>query len=185
MKDLRFISLKKRKDSFYKKLGTIETKKRSVKTLEYISRRSYEALPAFYKRYLDNPQAEIKNAAMMAKYSEGGFDFYNAFIDKVKDNPMFDWLENRRRLWSEFRTRVETKKVYHKYMSYMQRRGINGTQYWYDHVEYTSLSKHAVETTLMIPDTPGFEEGKQNVKIYTVLYIYFDYSGLSISASFD
>lgn len=185
MKNLRYTNLKKRKDNWYKNLGTIETKNKSTKTLEYIAKRSYEALPKRYKRYLDNPDFEIKNAAMMAKYSSEGFDFYNAMLSKIERNPNFSWLKNRQKLWNEFRIRAETKKVYERYMSYMYRRGINGTQYWYDNVEFTSISSSYVYTELKIPDAPGFEEGKKNVVFYTALYIYYDYSGLRIEASMD
>lgn len=174
MKDLRYYSVKKRKKTFFKNLGTIRTDNKSPKTLELIARKSYDALPSKLKKYIDDPEAMIRYTAQMSKYNMEGFDFYKALSQAAMGNPRYAWLGNRETVWGAFRT--QRSDVYSAYLSYMRRRGISGTQYWYDNVEFSKIGGSKVETFLDLDLNTGYDIDKAIV-FYGSLIIVYDFSG--------
>lgn len=172
MKDLRYASLKKRKKTFYKNLGTIRTDNKSKKTLEYIARRSYEALPSKMKRYVDDVESKISFIANEAKYHNEGFDFYQAFVKNVEGHPKYAWHTNREKIWAAFKT--QRPDVYAQYLSYMRRRGLSGTYFWYDNVEIDHAGKiEYCELDLNL--NTGYDVDKA-VVFYGTLYIEYNHS---------
>lgn len=173
MKDLRLSNLKKRKKQFFKNLGTIRTDNKSYKTLELIARKSYEAIPSRLKRYIDNPEEKIKFAARLAHYNMEGFDFYKALVKTAEGNPRYSWHTNRETIWNAFKS--QKPELYMRYISYMARRGIAGTTYWYDHVEFSHAGS-VVYTMLSLDTNSSYDVNKAKV-IYQELFIDYDHSG--------
>ena len=174
MKNLRYSSLTKRKKTFYRNLGTIRTDNKSLKTLELIAKKSYEALPAKLKRYVEDPEMRIKYIARMSKFNNNGVNFYQSFVQSINKNPNYMWLENKKKVWDAFKT--ERPDVYHAYLSYMRRRGISGTYYWFDNVEFSQVNKDTVTATLDLNLNTGYDVDRA-VVFYDELYLEFGYSG--------
>lgn len=180
MKDLRYASLRKRKKAFYKNLGVIRTDNKSTKTLEYISKRTYEALPAKIKRYIDDPEIKIKFMVQEAKYHNEGFDFYQAFVKNAEGHIKYKWHENREKIWGAFKS--QKPAVYSQYISYMHRRGISGTYFWYDNVEISHAgSIEYCELDLNL--NTGYDVDKAIV-FYGALYIEYNHSNDVIEEAF-
>lgn len=170
MKDLRYASLKKRKKTFYKNLGTIRTDNKSIKTLRLIAQKSYDALPARIKKYV--PEEYINYTANLSKYNMEGFDFYKALYQSAASNPRYKWLGNRELVWGAFKS--QRPDVYQRYLSYMRRRGIAGTQFWYDNVEFSGRGS-VVDTSLDLNTNTGYDTDRA-VVFYEELYICYNFS---------
>lgn len=176
-KDLTFKNLQKKNKKFFKELGEIPTNL-PIKTLEYIAKRTFETFNKRDKRLVD--EAELYVMARSAHYEHKTFDFVEGIQGKIDKDPRHSWEENRRKVWNAFKSQAHD--VYSNYISYMHRRGISGTYYWYDNVEFTKVEKSHVIAELDLENKFGYDMTAKSKA--ESLYIEYYYSGDIITAAY-
>jgi hypothetical protein len=183
MKNMQLNKLVKRSDKYFKKLGVVTPEGKNKKTIEYIVRRSYEALPKRLKEFIENPERNIKvltNTIIQAGRG-GELKPYQAFVELAKNKQRSSYYGTKRDIFREFR--VQEPALYAKYNSYMFRRGYSSTKYWFDNVGITLDGKIA-RTICELPSldlkpkkTAGRPRG-----FYSALEIQYDLSTGRITA---
>lgn len=183
MKNMQLSKLKKRSDRYFKKLGVVTSEGKSKATIEYIVKRSYEALPKRLKEFVDNPDKIIKVATnTIIQAGRGGqFSPYKALVEMAKSKQRSSYYGTKMAIFREFR--VQEPTLYAKYNSYMFRRGYSSTKYWFDNVGITIDGKIA-RTICELPSldlkpkkTAGRPRG-----FYSALEIQYDLSTSRITA---
>ena len=60
MKNTPLSDLRKKGNAYFRNLGIVQQGRRRKSTIEYIVRRSFEALPKNLKAYIENPEQAIR-----------------------------------------------------------------------------------------------------------------------------
>lgn len=173
MKSMRSTYKSRKERKYYRELGMIDTTDKSMEELEKLVRKSFEALPSNYQKFVDSKEALIESTTRMAKYEVTNINLYNALVSAVEKNPRYLWHENREKIWKNFQKNYPS--LYRTYLSYMRRRGISGTRFWYDNVEFENYGSRVI-TTLNLETYTGYDIDRAII-FYDELVIEFDYSG--------
>lgn len=183
MKNMRLSKLKKRSNKYFKNLGVVTSEGKSKKTIEYIVRRSYEALPKRLKEFVENPERIIQVATnTIIQAGRGGqFSPYKALMSMAQSKQRTSYYGTKMLIFKEFR--VQEPSVYAKYNSYMFRRGFSSVKYWLDNVGLSIDGKIArticelPPATLRAPHKAGRPQS-----YYTALEIQYDLSTGDLTA---
>lgn len=169
--------LVRKNSAFYRKGGDIDIGRRREETIEYIVRRSFEAMPkAMQQEFSDyDKELNIKNLArtMFADKSKK----INAY--KILLN-IAEYKKNARGggtlelIWGEFK--VQRPDVYSHYNTYVYRLGHSPKQWFMDNAEHDQKGKY-VDVSLSLPDKAGGI-------IYDTLELTFDFSGGEITDAY-
>lgn len=171
MKSLRLSDLAKRSNRWFKKYGPIHyTPEISNDTLRYFVKKTFEALPKKYQRYLkDEKERQIEKAVQLiiSDGDSGRYDAYESLIEQAQDSYKSGHGGSIDVIYKIFRTMAPS--VYSKYNSYVYRLGYSASEYFKDNVDYVS-DKNTWEVTLDLPYKP-------KGVIYNQIYIRIRWTG--------
>lgn len=159
--------LKTRSTDYFKKIGKVTYK--TNKLSEYITKKSYEALPKRLKKYVEEDKDKIlKIVSNLSKISgEEGVDIYQSIKTYAEFKYNKTYSKQKKEIWELFK-KVESS-VYNHYNSYVYRLGYSASKYWFENVQFSNLDGSLVTTRLLLPPKAGGT-------IYNVLEIIYDYS---------
>lgn len=174
MINMRLSDFKKKSNKYFQNLGNIQNTSRKI--TDYITHKSYEALPKKLKEFLEPDRRQIiKITSNLVDVSgEEGIDVYKALKAQAQQRYNRVYTPQKKLIWDQFK-KVE-KQVYNHYNTYMYRLGYSASKYWFENVEFSSLDKTMVTTILTLPEKLTGE-----VK-YSILEIIYDYSDFYIEA---
>lgn len=169
MKDLRLSKIKKKPRSFFQNIGVVEKGRRKRDTIEYIVKRTYDALPSGLKEYIEDPDQAIKALTNMIIFAgpEAKIKPYEALKQTASYAKKKTGDNTRQFLWNRFRN--EESAVYAKFNSYMYRQGLSARNYWFKNVEFENNGSYITATC----DLPMRPKGIQ----YDLLEMSYDFSG--------
>lgn len=165
MRNMRLSEIRRKKDTYFRKIGILTPRGRRKSSIEYIVARSYEALPKRFKAVIKNPDQIIKVLTnMIVQFGEEGkINPYKAFLENARSN----YAGTKEDIYKRFRQ--EYSDVYNHYNTYVYRLGFSASNYFYTNVKL-SQEGSLVTATLQLPKkTTGI--------VYNELYIEMDYSG--------
>lgn len=177
MKNMRLQDYKNRHDKWYRKLGKIDRSFGNRKTIEYIVRRSYEALPKKWKKYLNEKDAQFSIDRLVDIVSlDYDTEFkhvnattpYKALLEQAKGRKRQSGDSTKEFIYKLFRTRRPT--IYAKYNSYMYRAGYSAVNYFMENAELIK-DQSKIEAVLSLPSS-------NKLVSYSVLLIQLDRSGV-------
>jgi len=174
MKSLPLSKIKKKPLSYFRTMGAVKKGKRKRDTIEYIVRKSFEALPKNARDYISDSEEIIKALTniIISEGNNSSIQPYKAFTELAKHERRKSGDNTKQFVWNRFKT--EQPSLYAKFNSYMYRNGYSARNYWFDNV--------AMEQNGSIIDCycelPG--AGK-NVQYY-MLEINYDFSGQDFNA---
>ena len=173
MKNMRLSDFKSKKSSYFKSLGNIQFYSR--KEADYITYRSYEALPKKLKEMLkEDKKQTIQTISHLVNISgEEGVDVYQALKAVAQQRYNKVYSDQKKEIWDLFK--AEETSVYNHYNSYIYRLGYSASKYWFENVKFTNLEKSLVTTILELPN-------KGKGVSYSILEIVYDYSTHFIEA---
>lgn len=159
--------LKKKKSSFFRTGRGITKGRRRKSTVEYIVRRSLEALPDKYRKHLEeDKESIITNLTNQIVVSGQETSPYYLLMQQAEYRRRAGHEGTKEDLWSDFVNRYSP--TYHKYYSYMRRLGYDPKEYWFDRVDITFFNS-SVEAECALP-------AHQN-SFYVILIMSKYYSG--------
>lgn len=170
MKRMRLSDLAGRSNKYFKKLGKVNYRT-SERASRYIAKRSIEALPKKYQKFVEQDKEKYINLLVHnLKYSqaEGGFNFYKAIENVAETSYRKVYSKQKQEIWNEFRTMESA--VYNHFNTYMYRLGYSASKYWFENVKFESIDGTSVHTELELPPKAF------GVK-YTKLVVDYRYSG--------
>lgn len=147
MKNMRLSDLRKKKNSYFKKVKLNNNSSRKI--MEYTVKRAFNALPSYLKKYIKEDKdlyiQNVINVAMVdgSKKITPYQQLKSAALGRSKraNQPM--------KVYRMFREM--TPSVYSKYNSYMYRNGYSASQYFYSNGIWKSKGS-IVEVTVPLPD---------------------------------
>lgn len=169
MRNMRLSEIRRKKDTYFKKIGILTPRGRRKSSIEYIVARSYEALPKKYKSFIESPDQIIKVLTNMIVQSgeKGQINPYKALLENAKYKYRSSYAGTKEDIYKRFRQ--EYSDVYNHYNTYVYRLGFSASNYFYTNVKL-SQEGSIVTATLQLPKkTTGI--------VYNELYIEMDYSG--------
>jgi hypothetical protein len=172
MKNLPLSKLRKRSKNYFRQLGVIKKGRRKKTTIEYIVKKTYEALPKNIQKFIEDPEQTIKSLTNMINAGYDDINPYAAMKESARYQRKKMRYDTREELWREFKNKEP--QVYSKFNSYMYRQGLSAKYYWWDHVEYSVDGSYLYSTC----ELPVRSSGVQ----YTTLEINYDYSGYDMEA---
>lgn len=171
MKNLPLSKLRKRSKNYFRQLGVVHKGRRKKTTIEYIVKRTFEALPKKLQKFIEDPEQLIKGLTNMINVGYDSIDPYKAMYEQAVHHRKMRY-DTKDELWREFKNKEP--QVYAKYNSYMYRQGLSAKYYWWEHVEY-SVDGSYLYSTCELPVRAGRVQ-------YTTLEINYDYSGYDMEA---
>ena len=170
MKNTPLSKIRKKPISYFRNLGTVRKGRRKKSTIEYIVRRSYEALPRNLREYIEDPEQAIQALTNMISHSND-INPYEALKQSAKYTRMKSGDNTKQFIWNRFRT--ETPTLYAKFNSYMYRQGLSARNYFMENVT-TSQEGSWIEAYCELP---------AGAKVsYSMLEINYDFSGHEFNA---
>ena len=167
MRNTRLSDFKSKKSSYFKSLGNIQFSSR--KEADYITHRSYEALPKKLKKMLEEDKRQlVKIVSHLVDISgEEGVDVYGALKSQAESRYNALYSPQKKEIWDLFKK--EEASVYNHYNSYIYRLGYSASKYWFENVKFQNVEGSLVTTSLELPV-------KMKGTIYSTLEIIYDYS---------
>ena len=167
MKNTRLSDFKSKKSSYFKSLGKIQFSSR--KEADYITHRSYEALPKKLKEMIEKDKKQlIKIVSHLVDISgEEGVDVYGALMSQAESRYNTLYSPQKKEIWDLFKK--EETSVYNHYNSYVYRLGYSASKYWFENVKFSNVEGSLVTTSLELPN-------KGRGVSYSTLEIIYDYS---------
>ena len=167
MKNMQLSNLRKRKSAYFKKLGDVRFE--SKKISDYISKRSYEALPKRLKEYVKDEKEQLVKiiSNLISSSGEEGIDVYKAIKSYASNKFDKVYSTQKKEVWESFKAMESS--VYYHYNSYIYRLGYSASKYWFENVDFTNIEGSLVTTELELPK-------KINGVIYNTLEIIHDFS---------
>ena len=174
MKNTPLSKLRRKSKSYFRKIGVVTKGRRKRSTIEYIVRKTYEALPKNLKEYLDNPEQMISAVSniIIQQGETAQVKPYEALKQAAEYMKKKSGDNTRQFVWNRFR--LEEPTLYAKFNSYMYRQGYSARNYWFENVGIRT-EKSWIETVCELPIR---DTGVQ----YTVLEINYDFSGQVLQA---
>lgn len=159
-------ALSKKSASYFRKLGVVQaTKGTRRSTIEYIVRRSFEALSKREQKTIQDAERYIQGFTniIMADKERGQVDPYLAFKSQTRSA----LIGTKEDLWRRFK--AEESQIYNKFNSYMYRQGLSASNYWFDNVDIFVTNSIVKATCELPPRASGVQ--------YQILFMQYDYSG--------
>lgn len=174
MRDLPLSKIKKKPASYFRNIGVVKKGRRRKSTIEYIIRKTYEALPKGLKEYIEDPEQAIKSITNMISVSDMGANIrpYTALKQAAMYQKRKSGDNTRQFLWNRFRH--EEGSLYAKFNSYMYRQGLSARNYWFENVAM-ERNKNYINAYCELPKRT---EGVQ----YNMLEMEYDFSGEEFNA---
>ena len=168
MKNTPLSDLRKKGNAYFRNLGIVQQGRRRKSTIEYIVRRSFEALPKNLKAYIENPEQAIKviTHTIIADGKAGKMKPYEALkqLGQYRKRQAYGGTiaDAYRRL------KEEEPSVYSHYNTYVYRLGYSASAYFMQNAKAEVDGKY-VTITVDLPNKP-------TGKAYDKLWIEFSYS---------
>lgn len=171
MRNLPLSKIRRKPKSFFRNIGNIQKGRRRKSTIEYLVKKSYEALPRGLKEYIEDPEQAVQALTHMIM-ADGNINPYKALKESAIYTKRKSGDNTRQFIWNRFRT--EESALYNKFNSYMYRQGYSARNYWFDNVGF---NKHGsiIESYCELPE-------KASGVAYGILEIDYDFSGELLEA---
>lgn len=174
MRNLPLSKIRRKPKTYFRNIGTVKKGRRRKSTIEYIIRKTYEALPKGLREYIEDPEQAIKVLTNMIAVSDMGSNIqpYEALKQTAQYAKRKTGDNTRQFLWNRFRN--EESSVYYKFNSYMYRQGLSARNYWFQNVAFDTQGSYIKAYC----ELPKRAQGVQ----YDMLEMEYDFSGQDFSA---
>lgn len=170
MRNMRLSDLEKRSNKYFTRLGKLSPNL-PIYIAEYIAERSYEALPKYLKRNVEEFDRKrwIQVAAHDLQYSgkQSGMDIYKSIRNAAEGEFRNSHRGTARDIWAEFKS--QERPLYNHYNTYVYRLGYSASNYFFDNVNI-KIEEPIVYANLALPSKPGKYS-------YSQLVLKYNYSG--------
>ena len=164
MRNTPLSKLRKKKTNYFRRIGIVRKGRRRKTTIEYIVRRSYEALPKNLKEYIEDPEQAIKQLSHMINLGYENINPYEALRQAANYTKRKSGDNTKQFIWNRFRT--ERASQYNSLNAAMYRAGYSARNYFIENVVYTQ-SGSEITAYCELPRTTK----------YSMLEIIYDFSG--------
>ena len=173
MKSLRLRDLRNKPNRYFRDFGNIQLgQKTSIKALEYLAERSFEALPSKLKKYVQRDKQQIIDTTAHSILVDGAKGQWNAY-EAIKQQAEFRYKSSgdktKDAVWRIFKE--QASEVYNHYNTYVYRLGSSARNWFMENFDYTqqgSILMIYVELPIKMTGT-----------IYKQLYIEINMSGFN------
>lgn len=147
MKPIRLSDLKSKKNTYFKRLGEINSSAGRY-TVRYIVRRSLEALPKADKKYIGDLKTTERVLTNMIMVTEEPMDVYKAAKNYSYQIQYHKGIPRLRAMFKRFKD--EYHELYNKYNSLMYRKGYSGVNYYLENAKL-EFERSTATATLALP----------------------------------
>lgn len=173
MKNTPLSDIRRKKANYFRSLGVVHPGRRRPSTIEYIVRRSFEALPKSLKEYIPDVEQTIQviTNTIIVSGEMGQMQPYDAMRRMAESYRSMEGHTTLAYIYARFR---EDSSLYGRYNSYMYRQGFSASRYFIQNATMTQQGSRAV----VVCELP-FNSGRIQ---YTELLILYDWSGKELEA---